>query len=75
MKITTKHRIEYLNAKDARLMVSVIVDGKLVGAPIVVASGPAKPIEAYVAGKITIAELEDRILNDGKRIMLSGTRV
>lgn len=67
MKIETTHEVESLNAKDARLKINVIVDGKSVGAPIVVASGPKVHIEDYVAGNITLDELGARILRIGNR--------
>lgn len=48
----------------SRILAHVTVDGEMIGAPIVVASGPRWDIEDYFNGEITTAELRRRLFGD-----------
>lgn len=60
MKIETKTEIEHHTAKDARILIHVIVDGKFAHR-FVHASGPKDIIQDYFDGVISHDELETKL--------------
>lgn len=72
MKIETKEEFHiYGNGTDARLSLSVFVDGMPCGS-VTVASGPIRDIEDLRDGKVSLPDLALRFQNDRFRAVTSG---